>query len=86
MPSRVFWGCDASDTRRSGAATSASIPSMRTMGRLLSYLRPYAARMVAAAIMLAIGGALMAAVISTVKPLVNGWKPKARRRAMPQLH
>jgi len=44
---------------------------MSTLGRLFGYLRPYAGRMVLAAALLAISGALMAVVVSTVKPLVN---------------
>jgi subfamily B ATP-binding cassette protein MsbA len=44
---------------------------MRLFWRLLGLLKPYLRRLVAASILLAISGALMAAVISTAKPLVN---------------
>ena len=44
---------------------------MRILRRLLAYLKPYAVQMVIAAVLLAVGGALMAVVVSTVKPLVN---------------
>ena len=44
---------------------------MATVRRLLGYFRPYVARMIAAAVMLAVAGALMSAVVATVKPLVN---------------
>jgi len=58
---------------------------MHVLWRLLGYLRPYAARMIAAAVMLAVSGALMAAVVSTVKPLVNqvllGGQAQARTAA-----
>ena len=39
--------------------------------RLARYVRPYVGQMVLAAALLAVGGALMAAVFSTVKPIVN---------------
>jgi subfamily B ATP-binding cassette protein MsbA len=44
---------------------------MKELLRLAGYLRPYLARMIAAAVMLAIGGVLMAVAISAFKPLVN---------------
>ena len=44
---------------------------MKELLRLAGHLRPYMARMIAAAVMLAIGGALMAVAISAFKPLVN---------------
>jgi subfamily B ATP-binding cassette protein MsbA len=44
---------------------------MRLFWRLLGYLKPYLRRLITASILLAISGALMAVVISTVKPLVN---------------
>ena len=44
---------------------------MRDLVRLSRYLKPYLGRMVLAALLLAISGALMAAVVSTMKPLVN---------------
>jgi hypothetical protein len=44
---------------------------MRDLWRLLGYLKPYVGRMTLAAVLLAMSGALMAAVVSTVKPLVN---------------
>ena len=44
---------------------------MRVLWRLMGYLRPYAGRMVAASLLLAVSGALMAAVVSAIKPLVN---------------
>jgi subfamily B ATP-binding cassette protein MsbA len=44
---------------------------MSVLRRLAGYVRPYARRIVAAALMLVISGMLMAAVVSTVKPLVN---------------
>jgi subfamily B ATP-binding cassette protein MsbA len=45
---------------------------MSVLRRLAGYVRPYLGRMVAATLMLAISGALMGAVVATVKPLVNG--------------
>jgi subfamily B ATP-binding cassette protein MsbA len=44
---------------------------MRDLWRLLGYLRPYLGTMVLASLLLAVSGALMALVVSTVKPLVN---------------
>ncbi|HKQ60431.1 MAG TPA: ABC transporter ATP-binding protein [Candidatus Polarisedimenticolaceae bacterium] len=44
---------------------------MRALWRLLGYVKPYLGRLALAAAMLAISGALMAAVVSTVKPLIN---------------
>ena len=44
---------------------------MTELWRLLGYLRPYLGRIVLGALLLAVGGALMAAVVATVKPLVN---------------
>ena len=44
---------------------------MKELARLAGYLRPYLGRMIAAAVMLAIGGVLMAVAISAFKPLVN---------------
>jgi subfamily B ATP-binding cassette protein MsbA len=44
---------------------------MRLFWRLLGYLKPYLRKLITASILLAISGALMAVVISTVKPLVN---------------
>ncbi len=45
--------------------------TMSSLGRLLRYVRPYAAQLVVASLMLAVAGALMSAVIATVKPLVD---------------
>ena len=44
---------------------------MTELQRLLAYMRPYLAQMAAAAVMLAIAGALMSMVVATLKPLVN---------------
>jgi|GEM_PF-3871004 len=44
---------------------------MRPIVRLLGYLRPYALRMVAATLLLLVAGGMMAAVLATLKPLVN---------------
>ncbi len=44
---------------------------MSTLTRLLGYFRPYLGRMLLAALLLAVSGALMGAVVSAVKPLVN---------------
>jgi subfamily B ATP-binding cassette protein MsbA len=44
---------------------------MRDLWRLLGYLRPYLGSMVLASLLLAVSGALMALVVSSVKPLVN---------------
>ena len=44
---------------------------MSVLWRLLAYVRPYAGRLVAAFLMLMISGALVGAIVSTVKPLVN---------------
>ncbi len=44
---------------------------MRVLLRLLGYLRPYFGAMAASVAMLAAAGALMSAVVATVKPLVN---------------
>ena len=44
---------------------------MSVLRRLLSYLRPYVGKLVVASLLLALSGALMAAVVSTMKPLVN---------------
>jgi len=44
---------------------------MSVLRRLAGYVRPYLGRLIAAALMLAISGALMGAVVATVKPLVN---------------
>lgn len=44
---------------------------MSVLWRLAGYVRPYLGRMVAATLMLVISGALMGAVVATVKPLVN---------------
>ena len=44
---------------------------MQAFLRLLGYLKPYLGRMVLASVLLAMSGALMAAVVSTIKPLVN---------------
>ncbi|NIM02511.1 MAG: ATP-binding cassette domain-containing protein [Acidobacteria bacterium] len=44
---------------------------MKELLRLAGYLRPYLGRMIAAAAMLAIGGALMAVAISAFKPMIN---------------
>ena len=41
------------------------------MGRLSRYMRPYVWQMVAAAVMLAIAGAMMSLVVATLNPLVN---------------
>jgi subfamily B ATP-binding cassette protein MsbA len=39
--------------------------------RFLAYIRPYLAQMIAAAIMMALAGALMSLVVATLNPLVN---------------
>ncbi len=44
---------------------------MRLFARLLRYFRPYLGRMAAAALMLSIAGALMSAVVATLKPLTD---------------
>jgi len=44
---------------------------MHLLWRLLGYLKPYLSRLAVASVCLGVGGALMAAVIATVKPLVN---------------
>ena len=44
---------------------------MRVLWRLIGYLKPYASRMVAASLLLAVSGALMAVLVSAIKPLVN---------------
>jgi len=44
---------------------------MSVLRRLAGYVRPYVGRIVSASLMLVISGALMAAVVATVKPLVN---------------
>ncbi len=44
---------------------------MGSLARLLGYLRPYTAAMLASVAMLAVAGAAMSAVVATVKPLVN---------------
>jgi subfamily B ATP-binding cassette protein MsbA len=44
---------------------------MRVLWRIVGYLKPYLGRMVAAALMLALSGILMAAVVATMKPLIN---------------
>ena len=44
---------------------------MSTLQRLLGYVRPYVAQLAVAALLLGLSGALMGAVVSTIKPLVN---------------
>ncbi|RMH16736.1 MAG: ATP-binding cassette domain-containing protein [Acidobacteria bacterium] len=44
---------------------------MRLLFRLLGHLRPYAAQMVIATLLLAVAGGLMSVVVATMKPLVN---------------
>ena len=44
---------------------------MSTLQRLLGYVRPYLAQLAVAALLLGLSGALMGAVVSTIKPLVN---------------
>jgi len=44
---------------------------MSDFRRLLSYMRPYLAKMVLAALLLAVAGGLMSVVVATVKPLLN---------------
>jgi subfamily B ATP-binding cassette protein MsbA len=44
---------------------------MVSFRRLLRYVRPYLGQIVAAALMLAVAGGLMSAVVATVKPLIN---------------
>jgi len=61
---------------------------MRTLWRLLGYLRPYAAWIAAGSLLLAAGGALMALVVSVVKPLVNQLllgRPTANAAASPDV-
>jgi ATP-binding cassette, subfamily B, bacterial MsbA len=52
-------------------AFSASIGPMSTFRRILRYTKPYLGQMAAAALMLAVAGGLMSAVVATVKPLIN---------------
>ena len=44
---------------------------MRLLLRLVGYMRPYIARLILGGLLLAVAGALMAAVAMTLKPLVN---------------
>jgi subfamily B ATP-binding cassette protein MsbA len=44
---------------------------MSTLRRLVGYVRPYFAQLAVAAFLLGLSGALMGAVVSTIKPLVN---------------
>ena len=44
---------------------------MRILWRLFGYVKPYVLQLAVAAVLLAFAGALMAAVVSTAKPLVN---------------
>ena len=44
---------------------------MTELKRLLGYLRPYIGQMAAAAVMLAVAGAMMTLVVATLKPIVN---------------
>ena len=44
---------------------------MRAFWRLLGYLRPYRNKLIGASVMLSVSGALIAIVVSTIKPLVN---------------
>ncbi len=44
---------------------------MRELRRLIGYIRPYAGAMATAAVMLAVAGALMSAVVATIKPIIN---------------
>lgn len=44
---------------------------MQVLMRIAGYLKPYLGRMLAAVVMLAVAGALMAAVVATMKPLIN---------------
>jgi subfamily B ATP-binding cassette protein MsbA len=44
---------------------------MRVIRRLLGYVKPYLGKLIIASILLAVSGALMSAVVATVKPLVN---------------
>jgi subfamily B ATP-binding cassette protein MsbA len=44
---------------------------MRVIRRLLGYVKPYLSQLIAASILLAVSGALMSAVVATIKPLVN---------------
>jgi len=44
---------------------------MRTLWRTFGYVRPYLGQLILGGVLLAISGALMAAVVSTGKPLVN---------------
>ena len=46
-------------------------PSVIELKRFLAYIRPYLAQMIAAAIMMALAGALMSLVVATLNPLVN---------------
>jgi subfamily B ATP-binding cassette protein MsbA len=56
---------------------------MRNLWRLLGYLRPYLGQLVLASLLLAVSGALMAVVVSTVKPLVDEVL-LSRPQALPQ--
>ena len=44
---------------------------MRVIRRLLGYVKPYLSQLIVASILLAVSGALMSAVVATIKPLVN---------------
>ena len=50
---------------------SATIATVIELRRILGYMRPYLGQMLAAAIMLAVAGAMMSMVVATLKPLVN---------------
>ncbi len=49
----------------------ATIVAVTELRRILRYMRPYLAQMAAAAVMLAIAGAMMSMVVATLKPLIN---------------
>ncbi|HEX5045190.1 MAG TPA: ABC transporter transmembrane domain-containing protein, partial [Candidatus Polarisedimenticolaceae bacterium] len=66
---------------------------MSELRRLFGYVRPHLGRMVLAALLLAVAGALMSAMVGTIKPLVNEVllpsspataAPQASAPAMPQ--
>ncbi len=46
-------------------------PTVTELKRFLGYIRPYLTQMIAAAVMMAIAGALMSLVVATLNPLVN---------------
>lgn len=59
---------------------------MSELRRLFGYVRPHLGRMVLAAVLLAVAGALMSAMVGTIKPLVNQvLLPSSPAAAAPQV-